>query len=124
VCERCHLGLILTGRSDAVPAEQDAFIVVDALMRVRAVSKRAEELLRISETDAVNQLVWDFLVPAEDGAQTTSKLAGEIVTASRLDVGPRRTVLRPRDVFGVRYGVRIAGCSPGPAAILVLGEQL
>jgi hypothetical protein len=98
--------------------------VVDAVMRVRAVSKRAEQLLRISETAAVNQLVWDFLVPAEDSAATTSKLAGEIATASRLDVAPQRTVLRPRDVFGVRYGVRIAGCSPGPAAILVLDEHL
>lgn len=124
MCEHCSLGLILTARSDLAPAEREPFLVVDELMRVRAVSKEAERLLSTAETEAVNRHVGDFLVPVEGTPEKATRLAGVIAAASRLDAPVSRAVLRPRDAFGVRFGVRIGGCDPGPAAILVLAERL
>jgi PAS domain-containing protein len=124
VCEHCRLGLILTAGDELVPAEREPFLVVDELMRVRAVSKRAERLLGITETAAVNQHLGDFLVPVEGGAEPTGRLAAVIAAASNLDSPVQHVVLRPRDAFGVRFGVRLGGCAPGPAALLVLAQGL
>jgi hypothetical protein len=124
VCEHCHLGLILTARADVAPAENEPFLVLDELMRIRAVSKRAERLLRITETEAVNRHVGDYLVPVEGGGESLAALAATVARVSRFDTAPQRVVLRPRGTFGVRYGVRVGRCSPEPAALLALAERL
>ena len=124
VCERCRLGLILTAAAGLAPGEGEPFVVVDELMRIRAVSRRAERLLGVTETEAVHHHLGDFLLPVEGSSDALGRLTSAIAVASRLDAPAQRAVLRPREAFGVRYGVRIGGCAPGPAAVVVLADGL
>jgi hypothetical protein len=119
VCGQCHLGLLLRATSNLAPGPDDGFLVVDDLLRVRAVSKRAERLLCISETTAVDRQLGELLLPA--GTPSVGSLRAAIVQGMVGD-GAFRLVVRPRDVHGVRYGARIGPCQPGPAALIVLGD--
>ena len=125
VCEHCRMGLLLTADAEVAPGPDDPFLVVDELLAVRALSSRAERLLDLSETDAVNRHVIDLLAPAETSPQATTILPRVLAQAVRAGLGsaePARVTVRPRDVFGVRYLARIGPCRPGPAAVVVLGE--
>jgi PAS domain-containing protein len=120
VCGACGLGLILEAGEDVAPHAGDAFLVLDRALSVCAVSRGAEELLAISEPDAVNRHITDLLMPAdaeEDGGET---LAVAVAWAARGDGGSRSTIVRPANTFGIRLTARIAGCGPPRAALLVL----
>lgn len=121
VCGECHLGLLLRAPADLVPGPSDGFLVVDDLLRVRAVSKRAERLLAISETAAVDRQLGELLLPAGTSAGGAGSLRAAIVQGM-LGGASLRMVVRPRDVHGVRYGARVGACQPGPAALIVLGD--
>ncbi len=85
VCTTCEMGLLLTAAGDVAPAPGSPFIVIDGSMSVCAVSAAAEQLLATSETDAVNRLVTELVVPADAEASA----CGE--PRRRADVGgPRR----------------------------------
>jgi hypothetical protein len=121
VCEACGLGLLLHASADAAPNQDDPFVVVDRTLAICAVSRQAERLLSISETDAVNRHVSDVLVPADaDGA--SENLATALIFAARGESAARNIVVRPTNDFGVRYWARIGQCGPVPAALVVLAN--
>ena len=120
VCGHCGLGLVLRAPSDVAPRDGEPFLVIDSSLSVCAVSAEAEELLGIVETDAVNQHVADFLVPADANAPSSDNLLALLVAAASGGGEPRTAVVRPRSEFGVRFRVRIGPCGPPHAALLVL----
>lgn len=122
VCGHCGLGLVLQAPSDVAPQAAEPFLVIDATLSVCAVSARAEELLETDETQAVNRHVAEFLVPADANAPSAENLLVLLVDAASGSGGPRTTIVRPRQEFGVRFRARIGPCGPPHAALLVLTD--
>jgi PAS domain-containing protein len=123
VCPSCGLGLLLEAREDAVPAERDAFLVVDSSLLVQAMSQEAQRFLGMSEEDAVNKPVAELLVPADAEAQGRTSFAAAIADAADgQDPETSRRFVRPWNTFGVRMRARIATCGPPRAALVVLED--
>jgi hypothetical protein len=122
VCPRCGMGVLLTAPADAAPAPNDPFVVVDGSLTVCAVSRQAEKLLDVSETEAVNRHITEFLVPGESETPSSQNLAALLSWAARGEVPPRDVVVRPANTFGVRYWARIGPCGPPTAALLILAD--
>src|SRR5438270_13788931 len=55
VCMECGFGLLLEARADVIPADKDAFLVIDGALLVQAMSRHAEKLLGVAEDVAVNR---------------------------------------------------------------------
>jgi len=119
VCGRCNLGLLLESDADAAPHPDQAFMVLDATLAVCALSQKAEKLLAMSETEAVNRHMTELLVPADTHAQGPENLAFAVTWAACGDEATRHAVVRPARTFGVRMRARIASCGPTRAALLV-----
>lgn len=120
VCGHCGLGLVLQATADLAPRLDEPFLVVDNTLSVCAVSAAAEGLLDIDETNAVNQHIADFLVPADANAPSAENLLALLVEVAGGSGEPRTTIVRPRQEFGVRFKARIGPCGPPHAALLVL----
>ena len=125
VCTECELGLLLTTDEGLSPARDEAFLVVDAGLSIRALSKAAEKLFAIVEIDVVDQPLENVLVPAESSDDARGKLnrllsgaAHEPLTAREPDL----VVVRPAREFGVRYRARVGRCEPGRSALVVLAK--
>lgn len=119
VCRSCGLGLLLETRSDVVPSERDAFVVIDNALLVQAMSRRAQSLLAVSEEEAVNRPISELLVTADAEAQG-NRLAMAIADAANGGGEAVSAFVRPWNTFGVRLRARIAPCGPPRAALLVL----
>jgi PAS domain-containing protein len=122
VCRACGLGLLLETRREVLPTDRDAFLVIDSALSVQAMSRRAQTLLAVTEEEAVNRPVIEFLVPADAEAQGPSGFAASIVQAADDDDEPRTAVVRPWNTFGVRMRAKIAPCGPPRAALIVLQD--
>src|ERR1700758_2729311 len=120
VCGDCGLGLILEAAENVAPHAGDAFLVLDRVLSVCAVSRGAERLLATSEPDAVNRHVTQLLMPADAEEKRGESLSVAVAWAARGDGGVRTTTVRPANTFGIRLTARIAGCGPPQAALLVL----
>lgn len=120
VCAHCGLGLVLRASAELAPRPGEPFLVIDSSLSVCAVSARAEELLGVDETEAVNQHVADFVVPADANASSADNLLVLLIEAASGPGEPRTAVVRPRQEFGVRFYARIGPCGPPHAALLVL----
>ena len=120
VCRSCGLGLLLETRREMLPTERDAFLVIDSALLIQAVSRRAQTLLAVSEEQAVNRPVAEFVVPADAEAQAAAGFAASIADAARGSEDPVSAVVRPWNTFGVRMRARIAPCGPPRAALVVL----
>lgn len=120
MCGECSLGLILEAGEDIAPHAGDAFLVLDRVLAVCAVSRGAERLLATSEPDAVNRHVSELLMPAGAEEKRGESLSVAVAWAARGDGGTRTAVVRPANTFGIRLTARIAGCGPPQAALLVL----
>lgn len=120
VCGSCGLGLVLQTSTELAPRPDEPFLIIDTTLSVCAVSAAAEQLLDIDETRAVNKHVADFLVPADANAPGAQNLLALLVEVAGGSGGPRTTMVRPRQEFGVRFKARIGPCGPPPAALLVL----
>jgi PAS domain-containing protein len=124
VCALCELGLILRAAPAAAPDVREAFLVVGAALEVCAVSDRAEQLLGVSETDAVNRHLGEFLAPDDerptDYARLMDAVPRLVVGAAPIDALLVRAVQTPTGALRVRLGA----CGPPPAALLVfLGRE-
>ena len=119
VCSDCSLGLMLQADPELAPAQNGAFLVLDRSMCVCAVSRAAEDVLGISEPNAINRHVTELLVPADAEAQKGRDLAVAVTWAARGERGSRRTTVRPTNVFGVRLRARVGSCGPPTAALIV-----
>lgn len=122
VCGKCGLGLMLQAPGEAAPGPSDPFVVVDGALNICAVSRHAEKLLEVSETEAVNRHVAEFLVPAAAEESSGESLASLLAWAARGESPTAQVVVRPTNTFGVRYWARIGPCGPPTAALLVLAD--
>jgi hypothetical protein len=120
VCNECGLGLLLETPLAAVPAPNDAFLVVDCALLVQAVSRHGERLLGVSEELAVNRPVSELLVAADADVHRPAALSEAITDILTSDEQDGYSFARPWNTFGVRIRVRIAPCGPPRAALLVL----
>ena len=120
VCSHCGLGLVLRAPADVAPRPDEPFLVIDSTLSVCAVSAHAEALLGTDETQAVNQHIAEYLVPADANAPSADNLLALLVGAASGSGEPRTAVVRPRQEFGVRFRARIGPCGPPHAALLVL----
>ena len=105
------MGLLLKAPVEIAPSPSDPFLVVDSALTICALSRRAERLLDVTETDAVNQPITQFLVPADAEAPTNENLAAVLAWAARGDAS-RNVVVRPTNTYGVRYWARVGPCGP------------
>jgi PAS domain-containing protein len=122
VCTRCELGLLIGAPPELAPAPSDAFLLVDSTLSICGVSALAEELLGLSETEAVNRHVNELLVPADAEVAGPGDLVNLLIRAARGEGEVYDVVLRPTDEYGIRYWARIGPCGPPRAALLVLGD--
>src|SRR3712207_6311502 len=95
VCPRCSLGLLITAPADVAPQPDDAFLVVDELVRIRAVSRTAERLLRSSEQALVGRQVGEVLTSAEVAPTTGVTLSALIAHAVRDETSRASAAVRP-----------------------------
>jgi PAS domain-containing protein len=121
VCTKCGMGLLLQAPVESAPAPSDPFLVVDGTLTICAVSRQAERLLGIAETEAVNRHVAEFLVPG-DAESEGENLATLLAWAARGEEPSANVVVRPTNTFGVRYWARVGPCGPPTAALLVLAD--
>jgi hypothetical protein len=122
VCGRCELGLLIGAPPQLAPAPSDPFLLVDSTLSVCGMSALAEELLGVSETEAVNRHVNELLVPADAEVAGPGDLVNLLIHAARGDGEVHEVVLRPTDEYGIRHWARIGPCGPPRAALLVLGD--
>ena len=122
VCTRCGLGLMVSAPPEAAPSPRDPFLLVDGQLSICGVSRLAEELLLVDETEAVNSHIGDLLVPADAEIGGPESLVNLIVHAARGAGETRHVVLRPAKEFGIRFWARIAPCGPPRAALVVLAD--
>ena len=118
VCMRCEMGTVLRAPPGLQPRFYEPFVIVDPRLRIRAVSHHAEVMLMADEAAAVDLPLAEFLVchPSRDPidlAGPVQRAVGGSRLATRVEL---RTVSDPAiDVFA-----RVTGCSPPPAALLIL----
>jgi PAS domain-containing protein len=122
VCSKCGMGLLLQAPADIAPTPKDPFLVVDGSLTICALSRQAEKLLGVSETDVVNRHVADFLVPGDAETSGGENLASLLAWAVRGEIPTNNVVVRPTNTFGVRYWARVGPCGPPNAALLVLAD--
>ena len=122
VCSSCGMGLLLQAPAEFAPSPSDPFLVVDGALTICALSQTAEELLGVSETEAVNRHIGEFLSPGDAEAPTSENLGALLAWAARGDAPATSVVVRPTNTFGVRYWARVGPCGPPRAALLVLAD--
>jgi hypothetical protein len=115
--------MVLTASGDVAPTPGQASVIIDDALRICAVSRAAEELLHVTELDAVSLPLGAILLPAQAEGAGLDALVGAVMSAAVQDQASRRAVVRPAGEWGVRYAVRIGACGPPRAALLVLDDD-
>jgi hypothetical protein len=124
VCSACGLGMMLETRADALPADRDAFVVVDSRLLIQALSRDAQRLLAVTEEDAIDTRVSELLMPADAETSSGTGFAAAIADAAQgLEADVTRSFVRPWNTFGVRMRAKIAMCGPPRAALIVLDDD-
>lgn len=117
------MGIFLSASADAAPNPSDPFMVVDGALTVCAMSRQAEALFAVAESEVINRHIGELLVAADMDPPVGGGLAAKIAAAVRgVDVGTTLWA-RPLNTFGVRFSVRVASCGPPSAALLVLAAN-
>lgn len=116
--------MLLETRADAVPAGDDAFVVVDSQLLVQAVSREAQRLLAVTEERAVDTPVTELLISADAESAGRTGFSTAIAEAAQgLEPAVTRSFVRPWNTFGVRMRAMIAMCGPPRAALIVLADE-
>jgi PAS domain-containing protein len=123
VCDHCGLGLVLEAPPDTAPTPEDAFMVVDSGLAVRALSRRCERLLGLSEPDAVGRHLSDLLSPADAETPAAHGFYGLLLVAATGGSEPTTVAVRPAGEFGVRFWARVSTCGPSTAALVLLFDM-
>ena len=66
VCMRCEMGMVLRAPPGLAPRFYEPFVIVDADLRLQAVSRRAEVILKVDEPAAVDVPLAEVLVCRTD----------------------------------------------------------
>ena len=117
VCMRCEIGTVLRAPPGLQPRFYEPFVIIDQGLRLQAVSRQAEVMLRVDEPAAVDVPLAELLVCRTD--QDQIDLAGQVgraIGGSRLTP---RVELRTVGDSAIEVVARIAGCGPPPAAVLI-----
>ena len=118
VCMRCEMGMVLRAPPGLAPRFYEPFVIVDADLRLQAVSRRAEVILKVDEPAAVDVPLAEVLVCRTDQDQIDlAALVARVVSGSRLAT---RVELRTVGDPAIEVVGRLAGCGRPPAAILIL----
>ncbi len=120
VCKRCAAGLLLEAPADVAPRNEEPFLVVDARLTVQAVSRRAEQLLGVSETEVTGRPITDLITDAAAELDHRTTFLTALAGAAQSDEARSSAFVRPRDAFGIRVQARIGHCGPPRAALIVL----
>lgn len=123
VCGGCGMGVLLEAAPETAPTTADAFLVVDSGMSVRAVSRRGERLLGVSEPDAVGRHLSDFLTPADTDAPSAQGFYALVLLAATGGAETGTVAVRPTGEFGVRHWARVSTCGPSTAALMLLFDM-
>lgn len=123
VCGSCHLGLIVSAPESLAPGVEEPFLIVDGRLQVCAVSRRAERLLGLAESETVDRQLTDVLLPADAEAVGIEGFVSTIVHAARGDRIVRDLVVRPAGEWGIRWFTRIGPCAKPSAALIVLAPN-
>jgi hypothetical protein len=118
VCMRCELGMVLRAPPGLAPRFYEPFVIVDAGLRLQAVSHHAEAMLEVDEPTAVDVPLAELLVCRTDQEQLElARLVEGAVSGSRLAT---RVELRAAGDPPIDVVARVAGCGAPPAAVLIL----
>src|SRR5581483_2200235 len=118
VCMRCEMGTVLRAPPGLAPRFYEPFVILDASLRLQAVSRRAEVVLRIDEPAAIDVPLTELLVCRTDPDQNNlAELVDRAIGGSR-----RTTAMQLRTIGDPPIDVvaRVAGCGPPSAALLIL----
>jgi hypothetical protein len=118
VCRRCQMGTVLHAPPGLQPRFDEPFVIVDARLRLQAVSRRAEVLLIVDEPAAVDVALAEFLVCRTDRDHIA--LAGLVQHAVGGSRSANRVELRTVGDPAIEVLARVAGCGLPPAAVLIL----
>lgn len=118
VCMRCEIGTVLRAQPGLQPRFYEPFVIVDARLRLRAVSNHAAVMLRVDEPAVIDVPLAEFLVCRTDQDQIDlAGLVGHAVGRSR---PATRVQLRTVGDPATEVVARVAACGPPPAAVLTL----
>jgi hypothetical protein len=121
VCDSCFVGVLLEASTAAVPGTAP-FMVVDASLRIIAVSDLAEQLLNVYEQDVNGRHIFEFLVSDGDDAEGVDNFAVAISASAGSFATIRYAGVRLRQQRGITARLRIATCGPPRAALVVFAE--
>jgi hypothetical protein len=124
VCNRCGLGLLITAAPTVAPDRGQPFLLVDGALTTCGLSREAEKLLGLEESEALNHRITDVLLPADCEAAGAESLIHLLMGAARGDMPSADVVVRPTREFGIRYWARIGSCGPPNGALIVLRDGL
>jgi hypothetical protein len=113
---------MLEARSEIVPGDNDAFLVVDSSLLVQGVSQRAEQLLAMDEEEAINRPIGELLVAPDAEAGGPGSFSAAIADAVAGGEALVSKFVRPWNTFGVRMRARIGACGPPRAALIVIED--
>jgi diguanylate cyclase (GGDEF)-like protein len=124
VCVKCGLGTLMLAPEDMAPTSREAFLILDEHLAVGAVSRRAESLLGVSESDALDRHIDDLLVPAATGGARVGTvgavIAPALATADSRHVEVR--LARAENGDGP-YRARIGSCGPPTGTLVVFTDD-
>jgi len=118
VCDRCGMGVMLTGPRKALPSAGAAFVVAGRDGKITAVSEAAERLL--GEEAALLDTPLTSLITSPDGDEQFSRVVSRAAGGSREVSELRIVASAPAARRLGPLSARIASCGPPRAALLVL----
>jgi PAS domain-containing protein len=122
VCADCNLGLLISAPRNVAPHANDPFLLVDGSLSICGVSRLAEGLFRVRESDVVDRPVTELLMPADAEIEGPESFVSLLLHAARGEGEVRDCVVRPTSEWGIRFWARVGPCGPPRAALLVLAE--
>lgn len=123
VCTKCHLGMIVSAPASLAPELDEAFIIVDGKLQIKAVSREAELLLGAPESDLVQDRLTEILLPADGDLAGIEGMIATIANAVRGEETYEEMVVRPAREWGIRWFTRVGPCTSPSAALVVLSPR-
>jgi PAS domain-containing protein len=122
VCGECSLGLLISAPRNVAPNVSDPFLLVDGSLSICGVSRLAERLFTVEESEVVDRPVTELLMPADAEIEGPESFVSLLLHAARGEGEVHDCVVRPTREWGIRFWARVGPCGPPRAALLVLAE--
>ncbi len=116
--------MLLCASAETAPGSEDAFLILDQNMIIAAVSKRAQSLLGVSESCAIDRHIDQVLTSVDPHHPNVETLETALARSARGQLTPRNLDVHVRtskhDKIPLR--ARIGPCGPPPATLIVLAD--